>query len=68
MTDVVRNQTQQRNHKTPLLERFHETMDQEGVQNPVRPKGEAGNLNSTKRGNALGSYCSHFHYIHIRDA
>ena len=35
------------------LRRFHETINQQEVQNPVRPKGEAGNLNPTKRENAL---------------
>jgi hypothetical protein len=32
--------------------RFRETQNQMSVQNPVRPKGETGNLNSTERENA----------------
>ena len=35
------------------LKRFHETKNLLRVQNPVRPKEEAGNLNSVERGNAL---------------
>ena len=35
------------------LKRFHETMNQARAQNPVRPQGKAGNLNSVERGNAL---------------
>ena len=39
--------------KIARLKRFHETVNQVSVQNPVRPEGEAGNLNSVERRNAL---------------
>ena len=36
-----------------MLKRLPETLNQMCVQNPVRPKVEAGNLNSVERGNAV---------------